>query len=37
MIDSRIEQSLQQTKKALQALGVMVCKPMDEDRGNIDA
>lgn len=37
MIDSRIEQSLQQTKKALQALGVMVRKPMDEDRGNIDA
>ncbi len=37
MSDSRIEQSLQQTKKALQALGVMVRKPMDEDRGNIDA
>ncbi|MBS1987932.1 nucleotidyltransferase substrate binding protein [Candidatus Dependentiae bacterium] len=37
MRDSRIEQSLQQAKKALQALGVMVRKPMDEDRGNIDA
>lgn len=37
MIDNRIEQSLQQAKKALQALGVMVYKPMDEDRGNIDA
>jgi len=37
MSDNRIEQSLQQTKKAIQALGVMICKPMDEDRGNIDA
>ena len=37
MTNNRIEQSLQQTKKAIQALGVMISKPMDEDRGNIDA
>ena len=37
MTDRQVQESFEQTGKALTAFKVMLDKPMDKDRGNIDA